>query len=176
MSPLVVEFLRRYPDMTIDIVTEGRLVDVVADGFDLGVRVAGLVPSDMIAVPLGRPQRYAVVGSPGYFERHGKLGSRRTFFVISASGFDSPMAGCFAGVSRRTARSLSWMSAARSFWTKAASRASPCARASASASSSSRMSSPTSQAATSSASWTIGRHLPRGFAFTIPVAEISRRA
>ncbi|MDP3410370.1 LysR family transcriptional regulator [Bosea sp. (in: a-proteobacteria)] len=72
MSPLVIAFLRRYPDMTIDIVTEGRLVDVVADGFDLGVRVAGLVPSDMIAVPLGRPQRYAVVGSPGYFERHGK--------------------------------------------------------------------------------------------------------
>lgn len=72
MSPLVVEFLRRYPDMTIDIVTEGRLVDVVADGFDLGVRVAGLVPSDMIAVPLGRPQRHAVVGSPQYFERHGK--------------------------------------------------------------------------------------------------------
>ncbi|KPF71394.1 LysR family transcriptional regulator [Bosea sp. AAP35] len=72
MSPLVVAFLRRYPDMTIDIVTEGRLVDVVAGGFDLGVRVAGLVPSDMIAVPLGRPQRYAVVGSPGYFERHGK--------------------------------------------------------------------------------------------------------
>lgn len=72
MSPLVVEFLRRYPDMTIDIVTEGRLVDVVAEGFDLGVRVAGLVPSDMIAVPLGRPQRYAVVGSPHYFARHGK--------------------------------------------------------------------------------------------------------
>ncbi|WP_420103998.1 LysR family transcriptional regulator [Bosea sp. (in: a-proteobacteria)] len=72
MSPLVVAFLRRYPDMTVDIVTEGRLVDVVSEGFDLGVRVAGLVPSDMIAVPLGRPQRYAVVGSPGYFERHGK--------------------------------------------------------------------------------------------------------
>lgn len=72
MSPLVVEFLRRHPDMTIDIVTEGRLTDIVADGFDLGVRVAGLVPSDMIAVPLGRPQRHAVVGSPRYFERHGK--------------------------------------------------------------------------------------------------------
>ncbi|POR52654.1 LysR family transcriptional regulator [Bosea psychrotolerans] len=71
MSPLVVEFLRRYPEMSVDIVTEGKLIDVVADGFDLGVRVAGLVPSDMIAVPLGRPQRYAVVGSPRYFERHG---------------------------------------------------------------------------------------------------------
>jgi DNA-binding transcriptional LysR family regulator len=72
ISPLVLEFLRRYPDMNIDIVTEGKMVDIVKDGFDLGVRVAGLVPSDMIAVSLGRPQRHAVVGSPGYFERHGK--------------------------------------------------------------------------------------------------------
>ena len=72
LSPLVVEFLRRYPDMSVDVVTEGRLVDIVADGFDLGVRVAGLVPSDMISVSLGRPQRYAVVGSPDHFARHPK--------------------------------------------------------------------------------------------------------
>lgn len=72
ISPLVLEFLRRYPDMNIDIVTEGRMVDIVRDGFDLGVRVAGLVPSDMIAVSLGRPQRHAVVGSPEYFKRYGK--------------------------------------------------------------------------------------------------------
>lgn len=67
ISPLVLEFLRRYPEMQIDIVTEGRLVDVVAAGFDLGVRVADLVPTDMIALSLGRPQRSAVVGSPDYF-------------------------------------------------------------------------------------------------------------
>lgn len=71
LSPLVLEFLRRYPEMNVDIVTEGRMVDIVRDGFDLGARVAGLVPSDMIAVSLGRPQRHAVVGSPGYFEKHG---------------------------------------------------------------------------------------------------------
>ncbi|SCW65525.1 DNA-binding transcriptional regulator, LysR family [Rhizobium mongolense subsp. loessense] len=71
ISPLVLEFLRRYPDMHVDIVTEGKLVDIVRDGFDLGVRVADLVPSDMIAVSLGRPQRHAVVGSPEYFERYG---------------------------------------------------------------------------------------------------------
>jgi len=70
LSPLVVEFLRLYPDMEIDIVAEGQLVDIVAEGFDLGVRVAGLVPSDMIAVSLGRPQRFAVVGSPAYFAAH----------------------------------------------------------------------------------------------------------
>jgi DNA-binding transcriptional LysR family regulator len=72
LSPLVMEFLRRYPKVHVDLVTEGRLVDIVAEGFDLGVRGANLVPSDMIAVSLGRPQRYAVVGAPGYVGTHGK--------------------------------------------------------------------------------------------------------
>jgi DNA-binding transcriptional LysR family regulator len=72
LSPLVLEFLRRYPKVHVDLVTEGRLVDIVADGFDLGVRGADLVPSDMIAVSLGRPQRYAVVGSPAYIAKYGK--------------------------------------------------------------------------------------------------------
>lgn len=71
MADLILEFLRRYPDVHLDLVTEERLTDVVAGGFDLGLRRADLVPADMIAVPLGRPQRYAVVTSPGYLERHG---------------------------------------------------------------------------------------------------------
>lgn len=72
IAALVFEFLRHYPDMTVDLVTEGRLVDIVADGFDLGVRVAGLIPSDMISVSLGRSQRYAVVASPDYLASHPK--------------------------------------------------------------------------------------------------------
>ncbi|WLH38328.1 LysR substrate-binding domain-containing protein [Pseudomonas sp. FP2196] len=72
LVPLMLEFLRRYPKVHIDLVTEGRLVDIVADGFDLGVRSANLIPSDMIVISLGRPQRYAVVGSPAYFEKHGR--------------------------------------------------------------------------------------------------------
>ena len=64
IAPLMLQFLRRYPEMQIDLVTEGRLVDIVAEGFDLGVRPANLVPRDMLAVSLGRPQRYAVVVSP----------------------------------------------------------------------------------------------------------------
>ena len=70
LSPLVLEFLRRYPEVQIDIVTEERLVDIVAEGFDLGLRRADMVPADMIAIPLGRPQRYAIVGSAKYFETH----------------------------------------------------------------------------------------------------------
>jgi len=69
-APLVLDFIRRYPKVHVDLVTEGRLVDIVAEGFDLGVRASALVPSDMIAVSLGTPQRSAVVGAPEYFETH----------------------------------------------------------------------------------------------------------
>lgn len=72
LLPLVLEFLQRYPKVHIDLVTEGRLVDIVADGFDLGVRSANLVPTDMIVISLGQAQRYAVVGSPAYFAKHGR--------------------------------------------------------------------------------------------------------
>lgn len=68
MAPLVLSYLQRYPQVHIDLVTEGRLVDVVAAGFDLGVRSADLVPSDAIAIPLGQVRRMAVAASPAFFE------------------------------------------------------------------------------------------------------------
>jgi DNA-binding transcriptional LysR family regulator len=70
LTPLILEYLRRYPDMNLVLVTEGRLVDVVGQGFDAGIRLAEFVPQDMIAVPIGPEQRMLVVGSPDYFERH----------------------------------------------------------------------------------------------------------
>ncbi|CAN7594234.1 LysR family transcriptional regulator [Pseudomonas umsongensis] len=72
LMPLVMEFLQHHLKIHIDLVTEGRLVDIVADCFDFGVRSESLVPNDMIVIPLGPPQRYAVVGSQAYFEKHGK--------------------------------------------------------------------------------------------------------
>lgn len=68
MSPLILTYLQRYPHVHIDIVTEGRLVDVVAAGFDLGLRSADLVPSDAIAIPLGQMRRIVVAASPAFFE------------------------------------------------------------------------------------------------------------
>jgi DNA-binding transcriptional LysR family regulator len=70
MTPIILEYLRRYPDVKVDIVTEGRFVDIVADGFDAGIRLAENVPRDMIAVSLGPTQRFAVVGAPAYFAEH----------------------------------------------------------------------------------------------------------
>lgn len=69
IEPLVFEYLRRYPEVRIDLVTEGNLVDIVEQGFDFGIRSENLVPSDMIAIPLTPPRRFAVVGSPSYFDR-----------------------------------------------------------------------------------------------------------
>lgn len=64
----VPEYLARYPEMRIDFVTEGRLVDIVADGFDAGVRLADSVPQDMVAARFGPDQGFVVVGSPAYLK------------------------------------------------------------------------------------------------------------
>lgn len=67
---LFMDYLRRYPEMKLDIVTEGRLIDIVVEGFDAGIRLAEAVPQDMIAVPIGGGQRLIVVGSPDYLAAH----------------------------------------------------------------------------------------------------------
>jgi DNA-binding transcriptional LysR family regulator len=72
MMPVFLEYMRRYPEMQLDIVTEGRLIDIVAGGFDAGLRAAPLVPQDMVAVPYGPEQRFVVVATPDYFARAGR--------------------------------------------------------------------------------------------------------
>ena len=67
LMPFVFEYRRRYSEMKVEIVTEGRLIDIVKKGFDAGVRLAEAVPRDMIAMPLGPHTRHVVVGSPSYF-------------------------------------------------------------------------------------------------------------
>ncbi|MDW3683028.1 LysR family transcriptional regulator [Cupriavidus sp. CV2] len=67
VMPLFIAFLQRYPEMRLDLVTEGRLIDIVVEGFDAGIRLTDTVPQEMIAVPFGDRQRFAVVGSPAYF-------------------------------------------------------------------------------------------------------------
>jgi DNA-binding transcriptional LysR family regulator len=68
LTPIILEFLRRYPEMKVDLVTESRLIDIVIEGFDAGIRTTDIVPGDMIAVPFGNDLRFAVVGAPSYFE------------------------------------------------------------------------------------------------------------
>lgn len=65
----------RFPGVVVDIVVEGRLVDIVSAGFDAGVRLVGSIHKDMVAVPLGAAISFICVASPAYLERFGEPGS-----------------------------------------------------------------------------------------------------
>jgi DNA-binding transcriptional LysR family regulator len=67
--PKLVRFLRDYPDIKIEIVTDYGLTDIVAERYDAGVRLGEQVAKDMIAVRIGPDQRMAVVGAPSYFAK-----------------------------------------------------------------------------------------------------------
>jgi DNA-binding transcriptional LysR family regulator len=72
LAPLVPLFLARHPGMRVELVGDDSLVDIVARGFDAGVRFGESLQQDMVAVPLGPPQRFVVVASPGHLARHGR--------------------------------------------------------------------------------------------------------
>jgi DNA-binding transcriptional LysR family regulator len=63
-APIVPVYLRRYPDMNVQIVTEGRIVDTVAEGFDAGIRLSNIVPQDMVRMPIDSDLQTTFVGSP----------------------------------------------------------------------------------------------------------------
>lgn len=60
--------MRDYPDVHVDFVADGRLIDIVEEGFDAGIRFGDVVPKDMIGIPFGQPSRFVTVASPGYLE------------------------------------------------------------------------------------------------------------
>lgn len=60
-----------YPDLQLELSVEDRMVDIVADGYDAGIRYGGTVPQDMVAVPLTGELRWVVAASPDYLARHG---------------------------------------------------------------------------------------------------------
>jgi DNA-binding transcriptional LysR family regulator len=66
--PRLTGFLRKYPDIKVEIIVDYRLTDIVAERFDAGVRDGGQIAKDMIAVRIGPDMRMAVVGSPAYFK------------------------------------------------------------------------------------------------------------
>jgi DNA-binding transcriptional LysR family regulator len=72
IKPILGPFLRAYPDISLQVVSHDGLVDIIAEGFDAGIRPGRLVAQDMVAVPVGEPRRFAVVGSPDYFAVRGK--------------------------------------------------------------------------------------------------------
>jgi DNA-binding transcriptional LysR family regulator len=66
------DFSLEYPDIRLELTVDDGFSDIVAGGFDAGIRPAESVPRDMVAIPVTGKMYVAVVGSPGYFETHSK--------------------------------------------------------------------------------------------------------
>ena len=62
------------PDIELEVTADDRVIDIVAQGYDAGVRLSDMVPGDMISVPLGGDQRHVVVASPKFIRETGTIG------------------------------------------------------------------------------------------------------
>ncbi len=69
LMPMVAGFLEAYPGVDLEIIAQTAFIDTVGEGYDAGVRFGEMIEADMIAVPVGPRRRFAVVGSPAFFER-----------------------------------------------------------------------------------------------------------
>ena len=67
--PKLPKLLREYPGITVEILIEQGLTDIVAERYDAGVRLGEQVAKDMVAVRIGPDARMAVVGTPSYFAK-----------------------------------------------------------------------------------------------------------
>ncbi|MFD1298388.1 LysR family transcriptional regulator [Lysobacter gummosus] len=72
VEPRLPEFLARYPELEVELFADDTLADLVAGGFDAGIRLGECLARDMIALPVGGMQRQVIVATPGYFENRDK--------------------------------------------------------------------------------------------------------
>lgn len=69
--PKLRKLLNEYPGITIELDVDSRLVDIVAEGYDAGIRLTDSIDRDMISVPVSAPLPVCIVGAPAYLERFG---------------------------------------------------------------------------------------------------------
>lgn len=82
---IAAEFLKAYPDITLEVSGEDRFIDVLAAGFDAGVRYDERLEKDMIAVPIGpRTQRFITAAAPSYLAARGRPQNPRDMLEHSA--------------------------------------------------------------------------------------------
>jgi len=68
LLPHLADFAEQYPGITLDLHCENRMLDLVAGGFDAGIRLGESLARDVVAIPLGGPQRLACFAAPRYLQ------------------------------------------------------------------------------------------------------------
>jgi DNA-binding transcriptional LysR family regulator len=72
VTPVVAAMAERYPDVTIEIVADQGLIDIVGEGFDAGIRLGEMIAQDMVTVRMTPPFKAVIVASPAYVGKHGR--------------------------------------------------------------------------------------------------------
>ncbi|WP_250487132.1 LysR family transcriptional regulator [Caballeronia sp. GaOx3] len=93
LLPALGSLLPDYPDITVEIINDYGLVDIVADRFDAGVRLGEQVAQDMIAVRIGPDFKQCVVGAPSYFKKYGKPSTPHNLTAHRCIGLRLPTSG-----------------------------------------------------------------------------------
>ena len=75
VTPLLAEMAHRHPELTVEITCDEGLADIVAGGYDAGIRLGHTVAQDMVAVRLTPPFKAVMVASPGYLALRGEPGT-----------------------------------------------------------------------------------------------------
>jgi DNA-binding transcriptional LysR family regulator len=71
IASVLPTFRTRHPRVEVEVIVEDRFVDIVAEGYDAGVRLSEAIERDMVQVRLTDPFRFVVVGAPSYLQRRG---------------------------------------------------------------------------------------------------------
>ncbi|EJL30456.1 LysR family transcriptional regulator [Novosphingobium sp. AP12] len=107
LQPALRRIVSDYPDLHVEIVVDYGLTDIVAEGYDAGVRMGEQVAKDMIAVRIGPDMRMAVVGTPGYFERYPRPGTPQDLTAHNCINIRLPTyGGLFAWEFERNGREV----------------------------------------------------------------------
>ncbi|TIR20277.1 MAG: LysR family transcriptional regulator [Mesorhizobium sp.] len=72
VTPVVAAMAERYPDVTVEIVADQGLIDIVGEGFDAGIRLGEMIAQDMVTVRVTPPFKAVIVASPAYVGKHGR--------------------------------------------------------------------------------------------------------
>ena len=68
LQPLLQGFLRAHPGINLEVAVDNALVDIVAQGFDAGIRYDHVLAEDMVVIPVARQLRFVIVATPGYLQ------------------------------------------------------------------------------------------------------------
>lgn len=71
-TPIVCAMAKRFPDVTVEIYVDDAIANIVADGFDAGIRLGEMIAQDMVTVRLTPAFKTIIIASPDYLSEHGR--------------------------------------------------------------------------------------------------------